>query len=306
MYGDDSQTTGDATATGDESRVERGRRALGLADGARLGRSITLALAGLAALALIAGAAGPAAAQFGGSDGGSGGWLGAGSADGSAGDSGSGSWWGAGSSSGDSGTTGSGWWGTSGGDGGDAGTGGSGAETGTAGSGSDAGTGDSGVDSGTGWTGTGGVGGDQGVNRSELEQLVHERVNEARAENGLGPLSFDDGLREVARYHSRDMAENNYFSHTSPDGGTMTDRYDRFGYECRIPLGEYRYATGAENIFMYGSSAPSEEELAQMVVDGWMDSEGHRANIVDENHRRQGIGVAVSDDGSVYVTQNFC
>lgn len=147
---------------------------------------------------------------------------------------------------------------------------------------------------------------DQGINRTELEMAVHEGINEVRADNGLGPLSFDEGLREVARYHSEDMAENGYFSHTSPSGETMSDRYQRFDYECRTPINEYMYGTGAENIFMYGSSAIEEDELADMVVDGWMNSEGHRANILDENVRREGIGVAVSEDGSVYVTENFC
>lgn len=143
--------------------------------------------------------------------------------------------------------------------------------------------------------------------RARLELAIHERVNEVRQERGLSELAFDTELREVARYHSEDMAEREYFSHTSPEGHTLQDRYERFGYDCRVPAGEFEYKTGGENLFMYRSSMePSIETLANRSVAGWLDSPGHRRNLLDEDWRQEGIGVARADDGSVYVTQNFC
>lgn len=151
------------------------------------------------------------------------------------------------------------------------------------------------------------------LNRTEIEYAVHEQVNDQRADHELEALEFDDELREVARYHSRDMAEEGYFAHTSPDGDTLGDRYNRFGYDCRVPTGDGRYATGGENLYMieFPTSTYDEAEIAEEAVDGWMNSEGHRENMLADHWEHQGIGVVVTevDDGdavAVYVTQNFC
>ncbi|WP_267639490.1 CAP domain-containing protein [Haloarchaeobius amylolyticus] len=156
-----------------------------------------------------------------------------------------------------------------------------------------------------------GAGEEAAIDASELERLVHQEINERRTQHGLSTLDRDAGLREIARYHSRDMARNDYFAHTAPDGETMGDRYDRFGYDCRVDRGDGYYATGAENIyaFRFGGSGPSEAALAERVVDGWMNSEGHRRNVLRDYWENEGIGVAVVErDGvtTVYVTQNFC
>lgn len=150
-----------------------------------------------------------------------------------------------------------------------------------------------------------------GIDAEELETLVHERVNDRRRDHGLSVLDADAGLEEIAEYHSVDMAHTGYFSHDSPSGETMGDRYDRFGYDCRVPVGGNRYATGAENIFMSTSRGLRLEEatLADRVVAGWMNSPGHRENLLRSYWRREGIGVAaveVGGESRVYVTQNFC
>lgn len=155
------------------------------------------------------------------------------------------------------------------------------------------------------------------LDRSRVERLVHEHVNERRAEHGLGALEFDTALREIARYHSEDMAENDYFSHTSPDGETRSDRYDRFGYDCRADTGDGTYYTGGENIaYTYYDTRvrtsdgvvryTTADELARGLVRGWMNSQGHRENILTEAWDHEGIGVAITSDGKVYATQNFC
>ena len=161
--------------------------------------------------------------------------------------------------------------------------------------------------------------GDQGsetvasLNRTEIEYAVHERVNDRRTDHEVGTVGFDDDLREVARYHSRDMAEEGYFAHESPDGKTLGDRYRQFDYDCRVPTDDGRYATGGENLYMieFPTGAYDEEEIAEEAVEGWMNSEGHRENMLADHWENQGIGVVVieiedEDAVAVYVTQNFC
>jgi uncharacterized protein YkwD len=146
--------------------------------------------------------------------------------------------------------------------------------------------------------------------RERIENLIHEKVNERREANGLDPLPKDDLLRDIARSHSQEMAQQDYFAHESPSGETYEDRYDQFGYNCRVSTGDGRYATGGENIWMLTTSTdPSAEIVASNAVQGWMESRGHRVNIMRPYWDDMGIGVYVIDTGSgveIYVTQNFC
>lgn len=155
------------------------------------------------------------------------------------------------------------------------------------------------------------------LDRNRVETLVHEYVNERRSDHGFAPLDFDTELREIARYHSKDMARNDYFSHESPSGETRSDRYDEFGYDCRAYVDEDRYYTGAENILYtyYDTNVTTDDgtvrytnadELARGIVRGWMNSEGHRENILMDAWNNEGIGLYVTSDGKVYATQNFC
>lgn len=113
------------------------------------------------------------------------------------------------------------------------------------------------------------------------------------------------------------MATRGYFSHTSPDGGTFADRYERFDYTCRAPTGDGSYLTGGENIAQtwYDTRVGTGEgtvryttadELARGIVTQWMNSQGHRENILTPEWRNEGIGIVVTEDGKVYATQNFC
>lgn len=147
------------------------------------------------------------------------------------------------------------------------------------------------------------------INRTRVERLIHQYVNRERTERGLPPLSFDRELRDIARYHSRDMGVNGYFAHGSPGGETFADRYERFGYNCRVSTGGNRYLTGAENIAYRTGYRHNENTIAQRFVSGWMDSPTHRKNILTEHWNNEGIGVYVSQsDGrrTIYATQNFC
>jgi uncharacterized protein YkwD len=158
-------------------------------------------------------------------------------------------------------------------------------------------------------------------NRERLEKEIHNLVNKYRAQNNLNILNFNETLKDIARYHSKDMKEKDYFDHISPSGETLKDRFSIFNYTCKIIFGNYVYE-GAENLFLgyiyseytydkiskkvLNYSFYTLEELAKEVVDAWIKSEGHRKNLIFEHWKNEGIGVEISDDGKVYVTQVFC
>ena len=125
---------------------------------------------------------------------------------------------------------------------------------------------------------------DNALNAYERE--VVSLINEIRAQNGLGQLSINTELSRVARIKSQDMHDKDYFSHTSPTYGSPFDMMKSFGI---------RYRTAGENIAM-GYRTP------QSVVDGWMNSPGHRANILNGSFKEIGMGYVASGN---YWTQMF-
>lgn len=136
-----------------------------------------------------------------------------------------------------------------------------------------------------------------------LERLIHERVNQRRQRHGLQNLTWSAELTAVARYHSTDMATESYFAHTSPSGESLGDRYAAFGIGCAggENLGYLRYSGAAYD--------DEDEEIAERIVTGWMDSPGHRENLLRPRFDEEGIGVAIVERGGythVYATQNFC
>lgn len=134
-----------------------------------------------------------------------------------------------------------------------------------------------------------------------LERLIHERVNQRRQRHGLQNLTWSAELATVARYHSTHMANRSYFAHTSPSGESLGDRYAAFGIGC----------AGGENLgyVRYSGISYGDEEIAERIVTGWMDSPGHRENVLRSRFDAEGIGVAIVERGGythVYATQNFC
>lgn len=133
------------------------------------------------------------------------------------------------------------------------------------------------------------------LEESTTEDLVYERINEAREERDLDTLAADSGLQAVARNHSEDMSEREYFDHTNPDGLEPEDRVRRAGLSC-AEVGENIIEMPRQN---------HEEPLAEDAVQAWLDSVGHLINIIEEDWTRTGVGVAADDD-TVYITQLFC
>lgn len=119
-----------------------------------------------------------------------------------------------------------------------------------------------------------------------FEQQVVDLVNEIRAKNGLKPLKENWELSRVARIKSQDMKDNRYFAHNSPVYGTPFQMIKNFGIS---------YRTAGENIAQ-GYRTP------QQVVNGWMNSSGHRANILNAAYTQIGVGYVASGH---YWTQMF-
>ena len=125
---------------------------------------------------------------------------------------------------------------------------------------------------------------DSGVTSYEKE--VIRLVNEVRAENGLRELTYNWELCRVARYKSQDMKDNRYFSHTSPVYGSPFQMIKSFGIT---------YRSAGENIAR-GQRSPQE------VVNAWMNSSGHRANILNSSFTHIGVGYVSNGN---YWTQMF-
>lgn len=122
-----------------------------------------------------------------------------------------------------------------------------------------------------------------------LEQQVIQLVNKERVARGLAPLKEHWELSRVARYKSQDMINKNYFGHTSPTYGTPFKMMESFGL---------RFSAAGENI-AYGQRTPQE------VMNAWMNSPGHRANILSASYTHIGVGAAKKSNGTLYWTQMF-
>lgn len=122
-----------------------------------------------------------------------------------------------------------------------------------------------------------------------FEQEVVRLTNAERQKKGLSPLQVDAGLSKVARLKSEDMRDKNYFSHQSPTYGSPFDMMQKFNIQ---------FSQAGENI---AAGYPTPEK----VVQGWMNSEGHRANILNPDFTHIGVGVAKGGSYGEYETQMF-
>ena len=122
-------------------------------------------------------------------------------------------------------------------------------------------------------------------NMNSDEKEVFDLINKQRTNNGLAALKNDSEVQRVARIKAQDMVDNNYFSHTSPTYGSPFDMLKSF---------KISYKTAGENIA--GNSSNSS------AVTSWMNSSGHKANILNSNFNYTGIGVVSSPKyGKMYV-----
>ncbi|MDR3149607.1 MAG: CAP domain-containing protein [Oscillospiraceae bacterium] len=133
------------------------------------------------------------------------------------------------------------------------------------------------------------VGNMSSVSVSTTEQMIFEITNAFREENGLDALDWNNKLGAAARAHSEDMADRKFFDHTNPDGDDPFDRMDNEGYS---------YWTAGENICAGSANAVE-------AMEGWINSSGHRSNILAEDFEEFGAGWAVGGSMKTYGTQCF-
>ena len=126
---------------------------------------------------------------------------------------------------------------------------------------------------------------------SATEQAIVNLVNQVRQQNGLGALTVNAKLVQAAKIHANDMATLNIMAHDLP-GAALPGLIDRARY-----VG-YQYSSMGENIAYNFPDATS-------VMNAWMNSPGHRANILDPSYTEIGVGIALDSQGSPYYCQVF-
>lgn len=127
----------------------------------------------------------------------------------------------------------------------------------------------------------------------DLEKQTFALINQKRAEIGLQPLIWSDDVAKIARLHSENMAKFNFFSHKGMDGKMVNDRADSLGITKWTAMGEnIAYNRGYQNPL-------------EFAVEKWLQSQGHRENLLNKRWKESAIGIAVTDDGTYYFTQVF-
>lgn len=135
----------------------------------------------------------------------------------------------------------------------------------------------------------------EALNNTNIEKLIWKKTNQERQKAGLKILEYEDKVAEIARAHSKNMAENNFFDHTDPNGLSPSERITK-GFS------ELFTAGSAENIaYNFGNT---DEEAATNLVTAWMNSPGHRANILNSGLTYIGVGAYIKGE-RIYATQNF-
>jgi uncharacterized protein YkwD len=127
----------------------------------------------------------------------------------------------------------------------------------------------------------------------ELAWGIFWLTNEQRRRQGLAPLAWDESLAAAARAHSSDMLQRRFFSHVTPEGRSL---------QGRLAPG---YVRAGENIWSgSGHNYPDSWGLARAIVDAWLASPGHRANMLDPHYSHLGVGIA-GRGGELRATQDF-
>lgn len=129
---------------------------------------------------------------------------------------------------------------------------------------------------------------------AQVEQAIFNKVNEERSKAGVATLTYNTTMEKYARIKSQDMGDNNYFNHTDLNGNYITTKMESDGV---------KYNNWGENI-AYISGITDPTELANQFMTNWMNSQGHRENILSTNFSSMGVGV-YKIGNTVYATQEF-
>jgi hypothetical protein len=132
---------------------------------------------------------------------------------------------------------------------------------------------------------------------TELNQAIHRLTNALRVEKGLPPLAELESLNSLSTRHSLDMARQNFFDHTNPQG---QDPFSRLKAQQPGLL----VTVSGENIAMRSTAGEKATEFAQVLLELWKNSPEHYAHLVEPKFRHLGVGVAKAED-RIYATQTF-
>ena len=157
-----------------------------------------------------------------------------------------------------------------------------------------------------------------------IEHQIHEEINAERTKRERSPLVYADSLHHLGMIHSHDMADRGFFGHNNPDGQGVNERAATLGLSCVRQIDERTTARGfGENLYrgtlfsryqdVFQDGQPvrrefdwkTESAIASDVVQGWMNSPGHRANILEDRYAIEAIAVHVAGT-HFFVTQIFC
>lgn len=145
------------------------------------------------------------------------------------------------------------------------------------------------------------------VDVADIERLVHQKMNDRRRKYGVSPLERSEKLDAIARYKSWDMAQRDYFAHEGPEGQPHGYLRNRYQANCRymsqnLQMTDYPWEkTKTPEEFQV-----NEEKVSSRAVNSLMNSSGHRKNILNPDYELQGIGIFVDENGTVFLTQEFC
>ncbi len=155
------------------------------------------------------------------------------------------------------------------------------------------------------------------LNLTKVERLVVEEANEVRMNHSLEPLEHRETLSEPAREHAVNMSELFYIGHFQPDGEGPEERYFDACDDLRGGMEEFELAENAAHAWyktLYEPTgwnetafATTEEHVADLLVNEWMESPDHREALLDDRWRTTGVGAAISvEEGAVFAAQAFC
>ncbi len=125
-------------------------------------------------------------------------------------------------------------------------------------------------------------------NVSKISKATRCLLNAERKKRDRPALKSNDDLAQAAKAHAKDMLKRDYFDHESPEGETPADRIEKAGYE---------FADLGENI----ASGSGRRATPKAIVRLWMDSKGHRANILSRDYTEFGVGVAANSQEAMFV-----
>lgn len=135
------------------------------------------------------------------------------------------------------------------------------------------------------------------IDGEKLESEIFEQVNERRVDADEEPFVHSKRVRLIARLHNKDMAERHFFNHTNPDGEGSSERHSKYN-GCNVTN---------ENVAKWRKLPSNEVEvIASTIVDGWANSSAHNTTQMSEYYHVSGVGVYVTENRTLYVTQNFC